>query len=142
MENGYSELASLLRYPVADAGLEELYTRTFDIQAPCTLDVGYVLFGEDYKRGHFLVKMHELQNQYENDCGTELADHLPNILTLLEKMKETDPEQAEDLVKKIVLPALEKMLQRFSADTENIYAGRLRDVDLRLRRDFCGGPDD
>ena len=31
--------------------MEELHTRTFDVQAAATLDLGYVLFGDDYKRG-------------------------------------------------------------------------------------------
>ena len=30
---------------------EELFTRSFDVQAVTTLDLGYVLFGDDYKRG-------------------------------------------------------------------------------------------
>ena len=37
--------------------LQEIYTRTFHIQAICYLDLGYVMFGEDYKRGEFLVNM-------------------------------------------------------------------------------------
>jgi len=30
---------------------QELYLRSFDVQAVTTLDVGYVMFGDDYKRG-------------------------------------------------------------------------------------------
>src|SRR3989337_1975750 len=36
---------------------EEIYTRTFDVQAITTLDVGYVLFGDDYKRGELLSNL-------------------------------------------------------------------------------------
>ena len=28
--------------------MQELYTRSFDVQAATTLDIGYVLFGDDY----------------------------------------------------------------------------------------------
>lgn len=32
--------------------LQELFLRSFDLQAITTLDIGFVLFGEDYKRGN------------------------------------------------------------------------------------------
>ena len=35
----------------------EYYIKTFDVQASCYLDIGYILFGEDYKRGEFLVNL-------------------------------------------------------------------------------------
>ncbi|MCK5105911.1 MAG: hypothetical protein KAR17_23975, partial [Cyclobacteriaceae bacterium] len=37
--------------------IEEVFGKTFHIQAICYLDIGYVIFGEDYKRGEFLVHM-------------------------------------------------------------------------------------
>lgn len=112
--------------------MEELYTRTFDIQAVCHLEVGYVLFGEDYKRGHLLVKMQGLHQEYGNDCGTELADYLPNILTLLPRM---DHEEAGELVGKLVEPAVAKMIQGFKGDG-NIYADILRSVSQVLKEDY------
>ena len=66
---------------------QEYYISTFDVQAICFLDIGYVLFGEDYKRGIFLVNIKKEQIKAGNDCGSELPDHLPNILTLLPKMQ-------------------------------------------------------
>ena len=94
--------------------LEETYIKTFDIQAPCYLEVGYVLFGEDYKRGHFLVKMQGLHRQAGHDCKSELPDFLPNILELLSLLP-SENESAE-LVGKLVLPAMEKMIPTLSAD--------------------------
>ena len=130
----YDFLADLFRYPQQSrAAWQELYTRTFDVQAVCYLDVGYVLFGEDYKRGHFLVKMDELQRQYENNCGTELSDHLPNVLTLLTKMGKTD--ETSDFVQKLLLPALDKMLQGFS-QKGSIYETLLQALRDVLVRDF------
>jgi nitrate reductase assembly molybdenum cofactor insertion protein NarJ len=52
---------------------EELYTKTFDVQPICYLDLGYVIFGEDYKRGAFLLHMQEEQQKVNNDCGTDLV---------------------------------------------------------------------
>lgn len=42
---------------------EELYTKTFDVQPICYLDLGYVIWGEDYKRGAFLLHMQQEQGE-------------------------------------------------------------------------------
>jgi len=100
---------------------EEYYIKTFDVQAVCYLDLGYVIFGEDYKRGEFLVKIQELQNLTGNNCGFELADHLPNVLTLLPKMK--DPKEAEEIVVTVAMPALRAMIKKFK--NRNAYKNLL-----------------
>jgi nitrate reductase assembly molybdenum cofactor insertion protein NarJ len=87
--------------------LEEQYIKTFDVQATCHLDIGYVIFGDDSKRGRFLYHMKEEQELIGNDCGTDLADFLPNVLTLLSKTENRD--LAEELSVSILLPALLKM---------------------------------
>lgn len=97
--------------------IEELFNRTFHIQAICYLDLGYVLFGEDYKRGDFLVNMKNEQRMANNDCGIELADNLPNVLSLLPKLK--DKEFINELAVRVVIPALEKMLLEFDAARMN-----------------------
>lgn len=93
--------------------VEELFNKTFHIQAICYLDLGYVLFAEDYKRGDFLVKMKNEQRMANNDCGEELADNLPNVLSLLPLME--DKDLVDELVVRIIIPALEKMLAEFDA---------------------------
>lgn len=95
---------------------EEIYTRTFDVQAITTLDVGYVLFGDDYKRGELLVNLSKEHTKAGNDCETELADHLPNLLRLLNKV--TDPDFKDDLIYLIIKPALKKLINEF--DSGNI----------------------
>ncbi len=94
--------------------LEELYTRSFDVQAVTTLDLGYVMFGDDYKRGELLVNLTREQRQVGVDCGTELADHLPNILHLLDAMQDT--ELRDELVGSIVAPALRRIIREFEPD--------------------------
>jgi nitrate reductase molybdenum cofactor assembly chaperone len=91
--------------------LEELYTRSFDVQAITTLDLGYVLFGDDYKRGALLVNLNKEHRDVGNDCHNELADHLPNVLRLLPKME--DRELRAELVERIVGPALQKIIGEF-----------------------------
>jgi len=107
------ELAPFTAF-VADASpitLEECYTRSFDVQAATTLDLGYVLFGDDYKRGAVLVNLNREHREAGNPCYSELADHLPNVLCLLPKM--TDTELRSELVEKIILPALRKIIGDF-----------------------------
>lgn len=90
---------------------EELYTRTFDVQPICYLDLGYVIFGEDYKRGAFLLHMQEEQLLANNDCGTDLSDNISNVLTLYTKTNKQ--ELLDELAVKIVIPGLEKMMAEF-----------------------------
>lgn len=94
------------------ANLEEAYTNTFDIQAVCPLEIGYTLFGEDYKRGEFLVRMSDLHREYNTALiNSELGDYLPNVLMLLSKMPEDGFKK--EFIEKLVLPALVKMLKNF-----------------------------
>lgn len=91
--------------------LQELHTRTFEVQAITTLDVGYLLFGDDYKRAELLVNLNREHVAVGNDCGHELADHLPNVIRLLARM--TDEKLKHELVARVVLPALKKMIGEF-----------------------------
>lgn len=91
--------------------IEEVFAKTFHIQAICFLDLGYVLFAEDYKRGEFLVRMKDEQRRAKNDCGTELADNLPNVLTLMALIE--DKEFLGEFAVRVVKPALGKMLAEF-----------------------------
>ncbi|MEE9271055.1 MAG: nitrate reductase molybdenum cofactor assembly chaperone [Candidatus Krumholzibacteria bacterium] len=94
--------------------LHELYTRSFDVQAITTLDLGYVMFGDDYKRGQVLVNLSKEQREAGVDCGSELPDHLPNVLRLLDAMQ--DHALREELVQKIVAPALRRIIGEFDPE--------------------------
>lgn len=103
--------------------MEELFMRSFEVQAVTTLDIGYVLFGDDYKRGKLLVHLNQEHQAAGNDCRHELADHLPNLLRLLPKMKDTALRQ--ELVEKILTPALYKIIGEFDphkiAEKNKVY---------------------
>jgi len=103
------------------------------VNALCYLDIGYILFGEDYKRGEFLVKLSQEHKTAGNDCGSELADHLPNILRLFEKAE--DKKFVEELAYCLVIPALREMLSGFKNDT-NVYRNILQLVLTVLETDF------
>lgn len=114
---------------------QEYYMKTFDIQAISYLDIGYVMFGEDYKRAQLLVN---LQNEHKIagvDCGTELADHLPNVLCLLEQT--TDRDFAVELGFIITMPAVRFMLTKFK-NIDNYYKGLLEVLFDILQDDFPG----
>ena len=94
--------------------IQELFLRSFDLQAITTLDIGFVLFGEDYKRGKLLVHLNQEHREAGNDCHSELSDHLPNILNLLGKMKEEAIRN--EIAVRLLMPAIEKMIKEFSID--------------------------
>lgn len=138
--------------------IEEIFQKTFHIQAICFLDIGYVIFAEDYKRGEFLVNMKAEQEKYNNDCEGELADNLPYVLRLMPIHK--DEAFINELVVMALIPALEKMLSEFdAAKTQirekvmnkkqkvvimegikdgNIYKNTLSSLIMVLKKDFEG----
>jgi nitrate reductase assembly molybdenum cofactor insertion protein NarJ len=103
--------------------LQELHTRTFDVQAITSLDIGYTLFGEDYKRGALLANLSGEHTRAGNDCGAELGDHLTNVLRLLPKL--TDAALREEFVRVLLAPALREMIREFEparlAKKEELY---------------------
>lgn len=138
--------------------IEEVFNKTFHIQAICYLDLGYVLFGEDYKRGEFLVKMKNEQRLVNNDCGDELSDNLTNVLTLMTLID--DQEFLNEFSVRILIPAIEKMLSEFEASrmalkekilkkkhkvliqeglpNKNIYQHALQALLMVVQKDFEG----
>ena len=62
--------------------LQELYTAAFDLSPVCPLDLGWHLFGEQYERGAFLVRMRDALDAHGIAESTELPDHLSYVLQL------------------------------------------------------------
>jgi len=94
--------------------VQEIFTRSFDVQAITTLGVGYVMFGDDYKRGEVLVNLNREHREVGIDCGTELPDHLPNVLKLVARWQ--DPEICAEFVEEILHPALRMMIEEFGSN--------------------------
>jgi nitrate reductase delta subunit len=92
------------RLPVE--ALQELYAQTFDWNPDTTLDIGWHLFGENYDRGDFLVKLRVALRTYGLAESHELPDHLSHVLPLLDRMPE---DERAEFAAKYVLPALEKL---------------------------------
>lgn len=86
--------------------LEETFTQTFDVNPTCALEVGWHLFGEEYARGMFLVRMREELRKYGLPESAELTDHLYHVLAIVGAMPD---DEATRFVKACVQPAVEKM---------------------------------
>lgn len=110
--------------------LQEQYARTFEVDPQCCLEVGWHLFGENYKRGEFLVQMRRLLRELELPENAELPDHLTQLLRAAGRM---DPESAGILARRRILPAVERMAIGLSAN-ENPFEGVLDAVQAVLAR--------
>ena len=155
MNGSYETLAVLLEYPkehstarrgsvataedlrefalcverLALSELQELYTRTFDLNPACALEVGYHLFGENYKRGEFLANLRETEAPFDLGQEHQLPDYLPVLLRLLSKL---DDDLRSSLISECLIPAIEKMLATFK-DATNPYRSLLEVVRKRLQ---------
>ncbi|NJC97599.1 MAG: nitrate reductase molybdenum cofactor assembly chaperone [Anaerolineales bacterium] len=102
--------------------LKELYTTTFDMQPVCYPYIGYQLFGESYKRGALMAQLNEAYRAFGYSAGQELPDHLSVILRFLGlDTANREGEFCQALLNSGLIPALEKMLQPFGAQSENPY---------------------
>ena len=86
--------------------LQELYTQTFDWNPDTTLDIGWHLFGENYDRGDFLVRLRGALRTYGLAESRELPDHLSHVLPLLDRMPE---DERAEFAATHVLPAIAKL---------------------------------
>lgn len=101
--------AAIADLPLMD--LEEDYVRTFDLNKSGTLDLGWHLFGEDYNRGLFLVKLRQLLQVHGVEEASELPDHVSHVLRILGRM-----DQPEEFAYSCVIPALETVAGSIADD--------------------------
>lgn len=97
---------------------EELFVRTFDFDPATTLELGWHLYGEDYRRGEFLVRCREILRRVGVPERGELPDHAGRLLPALALLPD---EEAVPFVETTVLPALRRLLEALSA-RHNPYA--------------------
>ncbi len=86
--------------------LQALFTETFDLDPVCSLEMGWHLFGEQYARGEFLVKMRGALRRLGVVESGELPDHITHALAALDRM---EPEEGAEFVRACLSPALERM---------------------------------
>lgn len=113
--------------------LQALYTSTFDLDPVCSLEVGWHLFGENYERGEFLVKMRSELRRFGLPESTELPDHLTHVLAAFSRLKS---DEATCFAAACLLPALDKM--RAGMHTKpNPFSGVLGAVTHILERRYA-----
>lgn len=115
-------------------GLQELYTATFDLDPKCALEVGWHLFGENYERGEFLVRMRGRLRQLGIGESTELPDHITHALQALGRM---EPDESAEFATACLFPALDKMcagVQGRSNPFGNILFAVMRILERRYPR--------
>lgn len=112
-------------------GLEEVYTRTFDLQMLCYPYIGYHLFGESYQRGAFLSQLRERFRKYNFSEGKELPDHIGVLLRFLAVVP--DDEECRVLVDDGMAPALHQM-QKVFEDNKSPYGYLIRALTLLLEQ--------
>lgn len=111
--------------------LEETYTSTFEINPPCALDIGWHLFGEEYERGQFLVRMREELRKYDiPETPTQLPDHVTHVLPVIAAMPH---DKARHFAEACVLPALTKMQDALDT-VDSPWAGVVRSLSQVLKR--------
>lgn len=91
--------------PMTTAELQEQFVETFDLQADCSLDLGWHLFGERYERGEWLARLRADLRRTGVDDSLELPDHITNVLALLER---DEPASAAALASQIG-PAFDRL---------------------------------
>ncbi len=99
---------------------EELFVRTFDVNAERALEVGWQVFGEQYARGVFLAKLRGMLAEHGVAETTELPDHLTQVLRLLGRVPQED---AHFLIARAVRPAVRRI--RADLGDDHAYAAVL-----------------
>ncbi len=112
---------------------QEQFIAAFDFDPKCTLDIGWHLYGENYDRGDFLVRLRGLLAAHGLDEGHELPDHLPQVLRLLDRLP---PDEATRLAAESVLPAVETILEGL-ASREGPYLPLMRSVRTTVSAIAC-----
>lgn len=115
--------------------LEELYTRTFDLNPAATLETGWHLYGERYERGAFLARMRSILATHQVSEEGELPDHLCPALVLMGRM---DKGQASRLAREVFLPAVRKII--IAIEVGNPYRGVLLAVEAALEERLSAIP--
>jgi nitrate reductase delta subunit len=108
--------------PLSVDELQEAWVRTFEMNPDTCLDIGWHLFGEQYERGEFLVKVRQELKRCGIPESTELPDHLSHVLELVARMA---PEEQAKFTTMFLLPAIEKVLKGL-AGRSNVFEPLVR----------------
>ena len=101
--------------------LEEIYIGAFDVASETCPYIGYQVFGDNFKRGEFLVGLKIMFRENGFTDEFDLPDHIAMLLKFIAGVAETTPE-VSDLVSYAIHPALEKIIASMGNNpAENPY---------------------
>lgn len=103
--SGLADFAVAMRH-LPLGRLQEIYTETFDLNAACSLDMGWHLFGERHERGAFLAELRPQLAAAGVEERGELPDYLPHLLMLMGRV---DASHAQEL-RRAIEPAIQKLV--------------------------------
>ena len=101
------------------AEMEEIYTRTFDLQGLCYPYIGQYLFGQTYQRSQFMARLNHEYFSRGILAGNELPDHAAVILEFL--ASGDGDEFSQVLVSEGLIPALRSMVEALRQNDKNPY---------------------
>lgn len=89
--------------------LQELYTRTFDLNPLCSPALSVHLFGvESFKRSHLMVGLLDMYRVTEFPTAEETADHMSTVVRFLPFPAN---EERQEVAEFILLPGLTKIAE-------------------------------
>lgn len=125
--------AACIRLPIGE--MEELYTRTFDLAALCSLYVtGYIFGDENFDRGTVMAKLSDRFRELGFDTAGELPDHLAVLLRFASWL---DEEALNELVALCLLEPVGEMTKQLNKD-DNPYFYLLSAIQAVLKVDHPG----
>lgn len=86
--------------------LQEAFIQAFDLNPDAALDIGWHLYGENYERGEFLLKMRSELRRFGLAESRELPDHMTHVLRVLFRM---DEDERSRFAESYLQPALSKI---------------------------------
>ncbi len=112
---------SISNFPVVE--LQELYTRTFDLNPLCSPALSVHLFGvESFKRSHLMVGLLDMYRIAGFSTEGESADHMSTVIKFLPYAAADD---RSEIVHYILLPGLSK-IESFLASKSNPFSSLIR----------------
>lgn len=121
------------------ASLQEAYVATFDFNAAVALYLGHHLFGDNRKKGAYLIRLkQEFGRHGYVPSGNELPDHLPAILGFLAHLAERgDGGVRRSFLSECVLPGMERLSAGFSVRAESPWKTVVDAAGILCAADAC-----
>ncbi len=128
------------------SGLEEAYTAAFDMDVHCTPYVGHRLFGENARRGLFMVRLAADYRRHGFAApAEELPDHLAVMLRYLDAVSCSEGvgfqprcDELDELIRDAIVPAAQQLAEALEC-RRHPYAPVLRAMLVTLDRAACAG---